>query len=457
MVEAILPPLIRQEQKLVLSGKKSGLDVSIKRFVSNLSYFQEYLTVIAVDPLSGEAIRNSSGNFNNNQTEAIKYLQEYQDLTPLPVEVLANSTTGRPELIGEIFIVENPYRTQINLLRTSTIVFTILVFCYLLYTLKDNDIKQKIQLQLQEQERRDQQQKQEKLQLELMYQKQQLKLMSVHAMNDALRHIVETEFSSPLSNRLQELDNLIESTLMRIQTATQDIIHDVRKAPLLTCDERIRLALADLEILDANQQAKVFKDIKNYLFDAKHTVETANWVLNNLQELTSLESTEVCLQKQLQDFFQYRPPSLQSLEVNFEDSNQQFWIQCNAVHFKSIVKNILYNSSAAIKKHNRELKKQGITPAQGKISICCTQQEQVAEVTIEDNGPGIPKELIERLYQVPERLNQSRGNLEGNGNLIVYAYTKLHRGTVKVENRAEGGGARVRVSFPLASPPDRSV
>ena len=426
LVQAILPPLIRQEQKPVLYGRVSGLDYALKRFVANLSYFKEYVTVIVVDPMTQETVSNLSENPQKSQALGSQYLQQQVDLTPLPVEVVADDDTGQSELVGQLFVVKNPYSPkQGSFLAISSVVFMGLGLVYLLYKKVEHDKENR-------------------------YLKAQLRLMRVDAMNDALRHIINTEFSNPLANRLQELDTLIESTLSRIQTATQDVVHDVRKAPLLSREEHISLALENLEALHSGQQVQVFEEIKTYLIDAKQTIETANWVIDNLQDLTSLESTEVCLQEQVRDFLKHLPPVLQRLNIEFNDCEPRLWVQCNAIHLKSIIKNILYNSSAAIKQHNRELRKQRLPLIEGKMAISCTKEDQTAGVVIEDNGPGIPKHLFEKLYRVPERLNQSRGDMKGNGSLIVYAYTRLHGGSVIVENPTKGG-ARVIISFPSVS------
>lgn len=468
MVETILPPLIRQEQKPALYGRANWLDLAIKRFVTNLVYFQDYVTVVVVDPLSGDAVSNFSDNYRISKTEGKNYLQANSALIPLSVEVVIDDDTGQSELVGQIFIVENPYRTsQSNLVAISSVVFLGLNFVYLLFKKVERD-KENLHLRAKE-AKRDQENKYLKAKLELTqaqaendaltktvkeqeneHLKAQLKLMRVHAMNDAIRHIISTEFSSPLSNRLQELEALIENTLCRIQTATQDIIHDLRKAPLLSHEEAISLAFADVEKLDTSQQSQAFNEVKDYLIKAKDTIATANWVVDNLQDLTSLESSKVCLQKEICNLLNHLPPVLKKLAVDFDDNSSPLWISCNAIHLKSIVKNILYNSSAAIKKYNRELRKQRMPQIQGRITVRCLQGNQLASVTIEDNGPGIPDELLNKLYQVPQRLNQSRGSMKGNGNLIVYAYTRLHGGTIKVENRTEGG-AKITVSFPLGT------
>jgi len=78
---------------------------------------------------------------------------------------------------------------------------------------------------------------------------------------------------------------------------------------------------------------------------------------------------------------------------------------------------------------------------------------------VEDNGGGIPEQYLDKLYQTPERLNQSNSRASGNGSMIVFAYLSFHNGRATVENLKESDadhaktiGARVTLSFPIVEP-----
>ncbi len=70
---------------------------------------------------------------------------------------------------------------------------------------------------------------------------------------------------------------------------------------------------------------------------------------------------------------------------------------------------------------------------------------EVAEIEVEDNGPGFQRDLIGRVFD-PYVTTKARGT--GLGLAIVRKIVEEHGGRVEADNRAEGG-ARVRVDLPL--------
>nr|WP_086938416.1 two-component system sensor histidine kinase EnvZ [Thaumasiovibrio occultus] len=72
-------------------------------------------------------------------------------------------------------------------------------------------------------------------------------------------------------------------------------------------------------------------------------------------------------------------------------------------------------------------------------------------VCVEDNGPGIPKELVTKMFQPLTRGDDARGKASegtGLGLAIVKRTMDQHEGTIDVSNRIEGG-LRVQINLPL--------
>jgi signal transduction histidine kinase len=72
-----------------------------------------------------------------------------------------------------------------------------------------------------------------------------------------------------------------------------------------------------------------------------------------------------------------------------------------------------------------------------------------ALLVVEDDGPGIPPEERERVF---ERFHRSRRDVPGVGLglAIVKAIVREHRGEITLSERP-GGGARFEVRVPVAS------
>jgi PAS domain S-box-containing protein len=91
------------------------------------------------------------------------------------------------------------------------------------------------------------------------------------------------------------------------------------------------------------------------------------------------------------------------------------------------------------------------TPARGTIDVYLERNGSLAEIRIEDSGPGVPPEFLPRIF---ERFSQADGSSTrkhgglGLGLAIVRHLVELHGGTVSAANRKEGGAALV-VKLPI--------
>lgn len=71
-------------------------------------------------------------------------------------------------------------------------------------------------------------------------------------------------------------------------------------------------------------------------------------------------------------------------------------------------------------------------------------------ISVEDNGPGIPEDEMERMFQPFVRLEESRGRETGGSGLgltIARAAVRSHGGEISLSNRPEGG-LRVLITLP---------
>ena len=83
------------------------------------------------------------------------------------------------------------------------------------------------------------------------------------------------------------------------------------------------------------------------------------------------------------------------------------------------------------------------------VSIGAPPGVEGTEITVSDEGPGIPVELIDRVFTRFWRGNRRGGT--GLGLYIVKGLVQAHAGTIGVD-RAPGGGARFRFTLPAAMP-----
>lgn len=108
---------------------------------------------------------------------------------------------------------------------------------------------------------------------------------------------------------------------------------------------------------------------------------------------------------------------------------QRIYTRIDQNMFRTIVRNLISN---AIK----------FTGTGGKISIVVTESEQYHEISISDNGMGIKKERVEKLFRIDE--NQSTPGTQnekgtGLGLILCKEFVEKHNGKIWVESEPEKG------------------
>ncbi|MCY1394980.1 Sensor histidine kinase ResE [compost metagenome] len=86
------------------------------------------------------------------------------------------------------------------------------------------------------------------------------------------------------------------------------------------------------------------------------------------------------------------------------------------------------------------------TPQGGAVEVALERRGDAVEVTVADNGPGIPPELREGLFQRPFDLGGARRS-GGLGLRIVHSILQLHGSEIGVVD--EGQGAAFRFALPV--------
>ena len=273
------------------------------------------------------------------------------------------------------------------------------------------------------------------------------------------QEIIDQDFSSVIANHLEELRGI----LRRLNTDIENIDHDLRKAPLLGTDLAKRTEVIQEIIdgdfgLDKDQGQQLLKLAFEFVEETSETINLIDWVLRDLKEIANLNPVRVDVREVLTAFMDKLPPNVSSkrwLDVEFDPNGQApLWISCNPWHLRSIVKNVIYNSTAILTQTKLEKGRN----FRAHIKIACFQKDSQAGIIITDNGPGFSPEALERLYQIQEKVYNNNGSMRGRGSIIVNSYLTLHRGVVKLANLSAEGGASTTFLFPLVSDcPDDQV
>lgn len=178
----------------------------------------------------------------------------------------------------------------------------------------------------------------------------------------------------------------------------------------------------------------------------KHTQRLENLV-NDLLIISSLESKEMSMNFALVDITNVINSVISLKKKQIEEFKHTFSIdipsnlpKINADSFRieQVLINLLDN---AIK----------FTPSGGKIAISVMIVEKMLCVQIEDNGPGIPSEFKDRIFERFFRVDKSRSQETGGTGLglsIVKHIVEAHYGRVELESKL-GLGSTFRVFLPI--------
>ncbi len=82
----------------------------------------------------------------------------------------------------------------------------------------------------------------------------------------------------------------------------------------------------------------------------------------------------------------------------------------------------------------------------GEVEVTAHADGRVAEIRIQDNGPGIPEEILAKIFKA--RFS-TRNRQTGLGLHIVHSIVEENEGLVRAENRSDAPGAIFILSAPL--------
>ncbi len=212
-----------------------------------------------------------------------------------------------------------------------------------------------------------------------------------------------------LTQSLQQNQNeLIKSErLSAIGELSAKIAHDIRN-PL----NNIKLSLDLLDKKTSDEKLKGYFDkIDDNIFRISHQV---NDVLNFLNK-NELKKDGINIRNLINNSIQDIPiPENISLEI----SESKFKVNVDSVQMQRAFTNLILNSV------------QAIGHKQGKITISIEEKDSMCYITIEDSGPGMDSENIDKIF---EPLFTTKQHGTGLGLATVKNIVEMHNGTIDVE------------------------
>jgi PAS domain S-box-containing protein len=203
------------------------------------------------------------------------------------------------------------------------------------------------------------------------------------------------------------------------------------------------------QLLRDETPGKLNQEQKQCLDDVLESSQHLLNLINEVLDLSKIESGRAELKLENVDLKELITPltrvmrpilgqKKQELEVEIEAGLPQ--IRVDKTKMGQVLRNLLANSSK-------------FTPEGGKLWITAARADDWLHLSVIDNGAGIKKEDLERIFEPFCQLDYTPGNGKGGTGLglaVVKEIVERHGGQIRVESEY-GRGSRFTISLPLAT------
>jgi two-component system, OmpR family, sensor histidine kinase ChvG len=250
-----------------------------------------------------------------------------------------------------------------------------------------------------------------------------------------------------LSGALRDMTDALYSRIEAIESFAADVAHEL-KNPLTSMRSAVEtLPLAKTDASRARLLTVIEHDVKRLdrlisdISDASRLDAELQRRETGAVDLKRLLTTLVTIANEV------RHDDGVTVSLKFEGNAGAFVIPGHDSRLGQVVDNLIDNARS-------------FSPPGGSVRITCRRLKQEIEITVDDDGPGVRAEALEKIFQrfYTDRPHQGFGQNSGLGLSISKQIVEAHDGRLWVENRLgapdpDGGppevlGARFIVRLP---------
>jgi C4-dicarboxylate-specific signal transduction histidine kinase len=196
-------------------------------------------------------------------------------------------------------------------------------------------------------------------------------------------------------------------------------------------------------LIDANPIGR--EQLKEILADIRQSDQRAADIISHLSGLLKKTGDahieEVDLNNSIRDVVRILEPESRKrgILVVADTTHSTQWVRADRVHLEQVIVNLATNAMDAM---------QGCDPSSRKMTIQTALAGNEVEVSVADNGVGIPGDKLETIF---DTFYTTKENGTGLGLSIVRTIVEKFGGNIRAESKEEGG-AIFRFTLPLAMP-----
>lgn len=239
-----------------------------------------------------------------------------------------------------------------------------------------------------------------------------------------------------LVNSVNALMRQLESVLTAQNRFIADAAHQLR-TPLAGAQAQLELALLES---DPEQHKQLLERVSASMERLSHTISQLLSLARNQQDvLHNAVLTPVNLNQIAQEVTTDMVPSAikKGIDLGFEASESDAMVLGDSKRLKEMLYNLVDNALL-------------YTPNGGKVTVNVRREAGEIVLSVEDNGPGIPKEEREKVFERFHRVMGTGQEGSGLGLAIVMEIAQLHQANVEISDEPKQKGLNIQVSFAVA-------
>ncbi len=173
-------------------------------------------------------------------------------------------------------------------------------------------------------------------------------------------------------------------------------------------------------------------------------------LIDDLLDLSRISRGKINLQKAQLELIKPLNSAIETSRPILESRNHRLslsipadsaWVDADATRLTQVFANLLNNAAK-------------FTSPGGHIEVRVERRPREVEVSVKDNGIGVPREMIERIFdmfsQVDDPMQKTQPGL-GIGLTLARQLVELHGGSIRAESEGQGRGATFRVVLPVVA------
>lgn len=227
-----------------------------------------------------------------------------------------------------------------------------------------------------------------------------------------------------LTTTINDLADTLEKQETLRKRLSADVAHELR-TPLATLQSHME-AMID----------GIWKPDTDRLKSCHEEIIRINKMVGDLEKLAKFESESIVLNKVRFDLSETIQRIICNFELEFRNKGIEIVLRGESEEVfadKDKISQVIINLISNALKY---------TPKGGTVSVCVKGAVDITEISIKDDGQGIPEEdlpfIFERFYRADKSRNRLTGG-SGIGLTIVKAIIEAHKGCVVVQSKANIG------------------